>query len=313
MSTASAFVNAVVPCDSLLHSRKLCGQRQHFKWRASVNTGESGGGSGEAKSDGEKKRGFRRLATSIGIGAAGASVGSLIGAGGGIVFTPLMTTLLGVSQHAAHGTSLAAITVTAAISALRYGRASQLNAMAALTLTCSAALTSSIGAQYSARVKTGALRRYFGIFLLAVSVLIPTLAQLEAAALVAALPSIAKTVMLVVIGLVSGFLSGILGIGGGTINVPALVIVAGFSQKIAQGTTLLAMLLPTTLASVTHAKLGQLRVDVLPGLIIGAFLGSSMGAELAIFLPERILRYVCSLLFFALGVRYIAQSRLSPK
>eukprot|EP00171_Calliarthron_tuberculosum_P001258 IDg1258t1 len=248
---------------------------------------------------------LRTLATAVGIGMAGSVVGSLIGAGGGVVLTPLMTTVLGVSQHSAHGTSLCTISVTAALSALRYARASQVDVAAALSLTCGAALMSPLGARRSAQVRSTMLRRYFGVFLLVVSVLIPILPKLLSIAQAPPLGVSLRNAILVAIGLLSGFLSGLLGIGGGTINVPALVIFAGFTQKVAQGSALLAMLLPSVLASISHRKLGQVRMELLPGLVFGAIIGSSLGAELAIFLPEQALRFVCAFIFFLIGVRYL--------
>lgn len=248
---------------------------------------------------------LRTLAKTVSIGMAGSMVGSLIGAGGGVVLTPLMTSVLSVSQHAAHGTSLCTITVTAALSSLRYARASQMDITAALSLACGGVLMAPLGARRSARVLSVALRRYFGVFLLVVSVLIPTLPQLLAVVKVPTLTTALRSVVLAAIGLLSGFLAGLLGIGGGTINVPALVIFAGFTQKVAQGSALLAMLLPTALGSMSHARLGQVRTDLLPGLVFGALIGSSLGSELAIFLPEKALRAVCSVIFFVIGVRYL--------
>lgn len=118
-----------------------------------------------------------------------------------------------------------------------------------------------------------------------------------------------ETGLLLGLGAFTGFLSGLLGIGGGVINVPALTIIAGFPQKTAQGTALLAMIAPCFLASTQHAKLGNVAKGLLPALIAGAVLGGSLGASFAVFLPDSTLRAVCSVLFALIGMRYIYTSR----
>lgn len=241
---------------------------------------------------------------SLAIGLAGSSVGSLIGTGGGIVMNPLLL-LLNLRQQVIHGTSLCAITVTAAVSAFRYAGASQVNLFAASILALGAIFTAPLGARSSFRMNAKTLKKRFGLFLLFVSVLIPSLPFILASAPQSALPSMVQNGILVVIGLLSGYLSGLLGIGGGTITVPALVLVAGFGQKEAQGSALLAMLVPSVFASFSHARLRQVQADLLPGLIVGALIGANVGSGLALFLPEKMLRVFCSLVFFSIGVRYL--------
>lgn len=90
------------------------------------------------------------------------------------------------------------------------------------------------------------------------------------------------------LGLFAGVLSGIFGIGGGIVIVPALVFVAKMSQKTATGTSLAALLLPVgALGAWEYYKAGTLDVRaallLAPGLLIGALLG----AKVALQLPSR--------------------------
>ena len=98
-------------------------------------------------------------------------------------------------------------------------------------------------------------------------------------------------VLFIVIGLLAGILSGMFGIGGGVIIVPALMYLCGFSQLKAQGTSL-AILLPPAgiLAFISYYKRGQ--VNVQAGILICIFLvvGSVFGAKIANNIPLSILK-----------------------
>lgn len=96
----------------------------------------------------------------------------------------------------------------------------------------------------------------------------------------------ATLVLLLLVGLAAGFLSGLVGIGGGVIMVPALVLLLGFSQKLAQGTSLGILLLPVgILAVIQYYKQGYLNVPyviiVSAAFVVGGFLGSKLALSLS--------------------------------
>jgi uncharacterized membrane protein YfcA len=97
--------------------------------------------------------------------------------------------------------------------------------------------------------------------------------------------------VLVVFGLCAGALSGVFGIGGGTILIPALVFLLGFTQHQAQGTTLAAMIPPIgLLAAWKYWQAGN--VKIVPALLIclGFFIGGLFGAILAQQVSEPMLK-----------------------
>lgn len=255
----------------------------------------------------------KRAALSALVGLTGGTVGSLIGAGGGIAVTPLLTSVLALRQHAAHGTALAAVTVTAAAGAARYAAAGAVAPAAAAMVAAGALLMSPVGARFAGQLDAAKLKAWFGWFLLAVSIVIPVLPAVLASAPGVMLGVWGQRVVLVCVGVVTGFLSGLLGIGGGTVAVPAMVLLTGLTQKTAQGTALLAMILPSFLGAVTHWRLGNVRAELLPGLALGAVLGGSVGGSLAVYMPETTLRIVCSAIFGLIGLRYIRQSQSKKK
>lgn len=104
--------------------------------------------------------------------------------GGGVVGIPLMTSLLGLTQHQAHGTSLVAVASTGVAGALAYWQAGGVeqgvDITAALLLTGSAALLARLGAKASRKVSSPHLKRYMAIFMLVSSFSVAAKAYLEA-------------------------------------------------------------------------------------------------------------------------------------
>jgi uncharacterized membrane protein YfcA len=106
-----------------------------------------------------------------------------------------------------------------------------------------------------------------------------------------------------------GAIGGLLGVGGGSLYVPLLVLVFGFAQHRAQGTTLIAMVPPTgLLAFLNYARVHQ--VDWRVGLLLmpGVFLGGVVGARLALRLAPRPMRMLFAALVFLLGAFELVDS-----
>ena len=108
------------------------------------------------------------------------------------------------------------------------------------------------------------------------------------------------------IGVVVGIVSGIIGIGGGIILVPALVFLFGLSQHQAQGTTLALMVPPIgLLAAWTYYKHGFVDLRIAGLICLGFFFGGLVGARLATVLSEAILTKVFGVALLLVGVKMI--------
>lgn len=111
----------------------------------------------------------------------------------------------------------------------------------------------------------------------------------------------------VVLGLVAGLLSGVIGIGGGVIIIPALVYLFGLSQHQAQGTTL-ALLIPPIglLAALQYYRAGYVDLKIAGLVCLGFFIGGLFGAKIAIGLSDLLLKRVFGgvLLLLALQMLY---------
>ncbi|MBN2379632.1 sulfite exporter TauE/SafE family protein [candidate division WOR-3 bacterium] len=109
-----------------------------------------------------------------------------------------------------------------------------------------------------------------------------------------------------VVGVASGMLSGLFGVGGGILIIPSLVLILGFNQHEAQGTSLVALLLPVgILGVIRYWKAGN--VNWIAGLIIaaGLFVGAYFGAGWANKINEIWLKRAFGILLILAGIRFI--------
>ena len=110
----------------------------------------------------------------------------------------------------------------------------------------------------------------------------------------------------VLLGLVAGVFSGLIGIGGGLIIIPVLVFMFGFSQHQAQGTTLALMVPPIgLLAAWTYYKEGRVDVRAAALICAGFFIGGLIGAKLANRLPSPLLEKVFGAALLLISLRMI--------
>lgn len=116
----------------------------------------------------------------------------------------------------------------------------------------------------------------------------------------------AEIMVLILIGIAGGFLSGMFGVGGGIIIVPALVFFVGMSQHEAQGTSLGLMLLPIgILAAYNYHKTGQ--IDIKAGLIVAATFvaGGYLGSKISLGLDQTLIKRMFGVLMLAISLKLI--------
>lgn len=236
------------------------------------------------------------------IGLSAGIFGGLVGLGGGLIMIPLMCIFLQLGQHKAHGTSLVALVFTGISGAIIYGINGSVDYKAAAALAVTAVFTAHFGARYAHSMAEWKLKKYFGFFLIFVSLLLLLKPYLPAVAVFTSFWP--QMILLLLAGAVTGFLSGMMGVGGGTIMVPVMVLLAGFSQHLAQGTSLLVMVPAGAIGAFTHWKLGNVKSDILYGLIPGILLGAYLGGHFAHFISDNALRLVFTVILIVLGLRY---------
>lgn len=111
---------------------------------------------------------------------------------------------------------------------------------------------------------------------------------------------------LILLGLVAGVFSGIVGIGGGIILVPALVYVFGLSQHQAQGTSLGMLMLPVgILAVMQYYRQGFVDYKLVAFIAIGFVVGGYLGGRLAVNIPELLIKRLFALFMIAVAVKML--------
>jgi len=112
--------------------------------------------------------------------------------------------------------------------------------------------------------------------------------------------------MFILLGVIAGAFSGVFGIGGGLVLIPALVYLFHFSQKTAQGTTLALMIPPIGFfAAYSYYKAGQINIKAALFIIVGFLIGSYFGAHFATMLPNKKLSKAFAILIIIAGIRML--------
>lgn len=108
------------------------------------------------------------------------------------------------------------------------------------------------------------------------------------------------------VGLAAGVLGGMFGIGGASVSIPALVYLAGFSQHMAQGTLLAAMVPPIgLLAALRYWQSGNVNIKAALMICLGFFVGGYLGASFVQGIPEPILKKMFGGLLFLVSLYMI--------
>lgn len=221
------------------------------------------------------------------IGAVAGLTGGLFGVGGGIVLIPLLTGWAGLSQHRAHGTSLAAIAGTAVAGIVSYAIAGSIAWDATLAVGLASVGTARLGARLAQRLSGSGLKRAFAVFLVAVA--IRMLWQVPEPDAAHALAGPARWAGFVALGAAIGVLAAFFGVGGGILAVPAFTLLFGMSQQVAQGTSLGVILLAAPAGAREHARHGNVDWGRVLPLALGALVAAPVSSWAALRTPHETL------------------------
>lgn len=198
------------------------------------------------------------------VGIAGGLLSGLFGIGGGTIIVPALAIWLSMPQKLSAGTSVAAILPTAVVGATSYAVQGHVDWIAALCLAVGIVVGAQLGSALLAKLPVGAIQWGFMVFLAVIIVslwfVVPQRGdQISLTALTVPL--------LVVTGFLTGILSGVLGIGGGAIVVPALMFFFGANDLVAKGTSLL-MMIPGSISG-TIGNFRRANVDLRAAAFVG--------------------------------------------
>lgn len=226
-------------------------------------------------------------------GLAAGALSGLFGIGGGIVMVPLFVLWLGLPQKTAITTSLLAIIPISVAAIAGYAVGDAVAWQVGLIIGVGSIVGGQIGVRLLPIIPVPYLQVSFAVLLLYSAF---RLVQPESTA--PGTQDIAGWPVLIGVGIVAGLVAALLGVGGGIIVVPALVLLAGADLTTARGTSLLVVLLTAVTASVANWRSGSL--DLRIGWVTGlAGVPASLGAALiAQSIPQR----AAAILFAALMV-----------
>jgi uncharacterized protein len=118
--------------------------------------------------------------------------------------------------------------------------------------------------------------------------------------------SISMLLILIVIGVITGIMAGMLGIGGAIIMIPALVFFMGFSQQMAQGTSLAVMLPPIGIfAAYNYWKEGQVNLKFAMIIAVAFIIGSYFGSKIALNMPQAIMKKIFGILLLIVAAKML--------
>jgi uncharacterized protein len=242
------------------------------------------------------------LATGVAIGF----ISGLLGIGGGIIMTPVQLWLYtsqgwgtDISVKIAFATSLAVIFPTAASGVWRHHKQGNINWQAAVTMGIFTALGSFGGAWLAASLPGSTLKIIFAVMGLLIAVRMLTFKISDAVR-----PINRNRWLWILIALPIGLITGLLGIGGGILVIPALVIILKFRVREAAATSL-AIMLFTSLGGIAGYILHGYRTETLPPYTLGyifwpgwialtvtSIIFAQLGAVAAHRIPGKILNYI---------------------
>lgn len=246
-----------------------------------------------------------------GVGVAAGLLSGLFGVGGGIVMVPLLVAWFGLDQRRASATSLLAIIPIAGAAALGYAATGSIDVGGGLLMLLGGVAGGQLGAWLLPRTPIPRLQLWFGLVSLATAVRLVLDGGAHSAA--GGDGTLVAAALLVGVGMGAGVLAGLLGVGGGIIMVPALVILAGAGADVARGTSLLAVIGTALTASVANARHGlvEFQTASVAGLV-GAPAGIA-GAALGQWIPGRFALALFAGLLVWSGTRMIARSRATGR
>lgn len=245
----------------------------------------------------------RNAATAIITGAGGGFLGGVLGGGGGAVMIPLMTGVMKMRQHAAHGTSLVIIAFSALAGGVTYSLQEHVDARLVAILIASSVSGAYLGARGSTLLPGPRLRQLLGLFLVAVAL---RLLLISGADPLFAASGLQEVAIAGLIGLTGGLASGALGVGGGSIFVPALVLVLGVGQHEAQGISIWVIVFSSAAGGFTHYRQGTVDMTAAKWIIPAAVPAGIGGSLIATLLNARQLQLLFAVILVCLGLQMLA-------
>lgn len=218
-------------------------------------------------------------------GMVGGVLAGLFGVGGGLVMVPIFVSWLRLNRKKSHATSLVAIAAISAVAAIGYALAGNVSWGSAGALLVGSLCGAVIGARYLRVIPKQRLQIIFILILLVTAMRLLYSDQPSHL-----LHGTLSYLVLVLAGICAGVLSGLLGVGGGIVMIPVLMLATGTSSIVARGTSLVVIIGTAITGAITHHRHDLLdwRVALwsitggVPSTLLGVYLSHELSSRLVV-------------------------------
>lgn len=261
------------------------------------------------------------------IGLTAGTVGSLMGLGGGIIVVPslmllsgYLSILNGITPQVVVGTSLLIMIFTGLSATLAYIKQKKVDYTSGLIFLIGSIPGALFGVFLNKHIDAGKFLIFFGIFVLFVSVILMVRKYLKP--LKVSRKGMRRTVInevgqeveyglipyiAIPISFIIGMFSGLFGIGGGTLMVPAMILIFGFPPHIAVATSMFILFFASIASSISHIALGNVNWLYAIALVPGAWFGGKLGAYINSKMKSDSLVNLLRIFLIIVGIRLIWQ------
>lgn len=227
----------------------------------------------------------------------------MIGVGGGIIISPVLT-FLGLTPPQVASTSLFAVSSTSVSSTIAYARSNKIQYMLGIKMALLSIPGAIIGSFFSTGIDPGYFRFLLAIILIGTGIYLMFRNSITKGNSFS-LESIWIKILFFSGTFVAGIISSLFGIGGGVIFVPLMILIVGITMHLAAPTSQFVLMITSLVGLTTHIILGN--PEYLPAILlsVGAFGGAQIGSRLSTRLSEQKLRLILGFTFVGIAVRLI--------
>jgi uncharacterized membrane protein YfcA len=223
---------------------------------------------------------------------------------------PVFISVFRLTQHQAHGTSLAVIGAASVVAFTVYALHGNVAWITALAVGLVSAFTARIGARLATRTSAKRLGIAFAVFIAAIGVRLLWGLPPAGAARVAAAWTLPVDLL---VGAAVGVLAGYMGVGGGILAVPAFTLLLGMPQQLAQGTSLGVILLTAPSGALEHHRAGNVVTRLIGPCALGAALGGLIASTWVQGLRGETVTRAFALFLLANALHLAIKSRSRPR
>jgi uncharacterized membrane protein YfcA len=242
------------------------------------------------------------------VGLAAGLLGGLFGVGGGLIIVPGLVGLAGMDRRLAHGTSLAATLPIAAASLITYVSHGNVDWAVAFFLAVGAIAGAVVGTTLLQIIPKNVLIIIFVITVLATATRLAISTESTGRSDL----TVAMVLLLIVVGLLTGTLAGLLGIGGGVIMVPAMVVILGMVPVVAKGTSV-AVIVPTAIMGTIRNR-KKANADIRVAAVVGGFgaVSAIVGGTISDRMSDHLSNIMFALLLVFVAITQLLSLRSKP-